>query len=425
MAGDLEEVLGMRRLRWLFATLMAVGVLGLVAAGCGGDDNESASNSGGGGGGGTIKVGASLPLTGDFSEPGKAAEQGYKVWEAMTNEKGGLLKRKVQMVIKDDASNQNTIVADYNALISKDKVNLLLGTFSSLLTLPASTVAERNRMLYVEPAGGSPDLFSRGYKYLFFAQQATANHQGDVWANYIANLPADQKPKTAAYPTLDDPFAGPTSEGIEKILSQAGVKTVYRSTYTIDNVNYDAIASAIKGKNADLVVNGATFEDGVGIVRSLLKVGYHPKWLYQTSAPSLGDQYAKAIGKENTEGVFYAVSHSIDAKTPGNEEFVAKYKEMFGGTEVPEDAADEYAAAEVLSAAVKGVGSIDDQLKLADWIRSNSVDTILGPLSWNEDGSPKGQFLVGQWQNGKPEIVLPEDAATADAPLPGGKPGSK
>jgi branched-chain amino acid transport system substrate-binding protein len=415
----------MRRLRWLVAALLAAGALGLVAAGCGGDDNGSGSSSSGGGGGGTIKIGASLPLTGDFSEPGKAAEQGYKVWEAMTNEKGGLLKRKVQMVIKDDASNQNTIVADYNALISKDKVNLLLGTFSSLLNLPASTVAERNRMLYVEPAGGSPDLFNRGYKYLFFAQQATANHQGDVWANYIAGLPADQKPKTAAYPTLDDPFAGPTSEGIEAILKKAGVKTVYRETYTIDNANYDAIASSIKSKQPDVVVHGATFEDGVGLVRSLLKVGYTPKWLYQTSAPSLGDQYAKGIGADNTEGVFYAVSHSVDAKTPGNEEFVAKYKEMFGGTEVPEDAADAYAAAEVLSAAVNAVGSIDDQQKLADWIRSNSVDTILGPLSWNEDGSPKGEFLVGQWQNGKPEIVLPDEAATSDQIVNGWKPGSK
>ena len=139
---------------------------------------------------------------------------------------------------------------------------------------------------------------------------------------------------------------------------------------------------------------------------------------------ALGDQYAKAIGKENTEGVFYAVSHSIDAKTPGNKEFVAKYKEMFGGTEVPEDAADAYATAQVMQAAVEGVGSIDDQLKLADWLRGHTVDTILGPLSWNENGSPKGQFLVGQWQNGTPEIVLPKEAATSDQIVAGWKPGA-
>src|SRR4029079_7387005 len=130
-----------------------------------------------------------------------------EVWQALTNSSGGLLGKQVKLTIKDDASNQNTIVSDYNALISQDNVDLLLGTFSSLLNLPASAVAERNRMLYVEPAGGAPELFDRGFKYLFFAQQATATHQGDVWANYIAALPADQRPKTAAYPTLDDPFA--------------------------------------------------------------------------------------------------------------------------------------------------------------------------------------------------------------------------
>jgi branched-chain amino acid transport system substrate-binding protein len=407
------------KLRWLMLAVLAT--LALSVAACGGDD--------GGGGGGAdkgepIKIGASLPLTGEFSEPGKAAKQGYEVWQAITNEGGGLLGRKVKMVVKDDASNQNTIVTDYNALISRDKVDMLLGTFSSLLNLPASAVAERNRMLFVEPAGGAPELFDRGFKHLFFAQQATADHQGDLFAKYVSELPADKRPKTAAYPTLDDPFAQPTSEGIEAILKKAGIKTVYRKTYTIDNPNFDAIASAVKASNADLVVHGATFEDGVGMIRALRKANFTPKILYQTTAPSLGDQFAKAIGSGTTEGIFYGVSHSKEAKTPGNEEFVAKYREMFGGTEVPEDAADGYATAEVMAAAVKAIGSVEkqDQIKLADWLRDNEVDTILGKLSWDDQGRPQGQFLVGQWQDGVPEIILPEDAATADSIVPGWKP---
>jgi len=409
----------MLKLRWLVLALLTVAAL--VAAGCGDDDD----GGGGGAGGEAIKVGASLPLTGEFSEPGKAAKQGYEVWEAMVNEKGGLIDgRKVQMVIKDDQSNQNTIVADYNALISRDQVELLLGTFSSLLNLPASAVAERNRMLYVEPAGGAPELFERDFKYLFFAQQATADKQGEVWANYIAELPEAERPKTAAYPTLDDPFAQPTSEGIEEIFSKAGIRTVYRETYTIDNPNLDGIANALKSRNPDVVVHGATFEDGVGMVRALRKADFTPKILYQTTAPSLGDQYSQAIGKDTTEGIFYAVSHSKEAETPGNEEFVAKYREMFGGEEVPEDAADAYATAQVLQAAVKAVGTIDRdrQLELADWLRENEVDTILGPLSWDDLGRPEGEFLVGQWQSGVPEIVLPEEAATSDEIIPEWRP---
>jgi branched-chain amino acid transport system substrate-binding protein len=413
----------LRSTRW--AIVAIAGALALTVGACGGDDDNGGSAASGDNAK-PLKIGASLPLTGEFSEPGKAAKQGYEVWQDTINANGGLLGRKVELVIKDDASNQNTVVSDYNALIANDKVDLLLGTFSSLLNLPASAVAERNRMVYVEPAGGNPDIFDRGFKTVFFAQQATADHQGDVWANWITQLPADKRPKTAAYPTLDDPFTTPTSEGIEAILKDAGIQTVYRKTYTADTTNFDAIANAVKAKNPDLVVAGTQFEDGVGFLRALGKVGFTPKWLYQTNAPSFGDQYADGVGKENTEGVFYAVSHSQEAKTPGNPEFVAAYQKKFGGESVPEDAADAYAAGEVLQAAVEANKTVEraDQLKLADWIRANSVDTILGTLSWNENGSPKGEFLVGQWQSGKPEIVLPDDVATTDTIIEGYKPGS-
>jgi branched-chain amino acid transport system substrate-binding protein len=400
--------------------LQAVAVSSLLMLGvaaCGSGDSGGGSSSSG-----PIKIGSSLPLTGEFSQPGTAAQQGYKVWAQMVNAKGGLLGRKVQLVVKDDASNQNTIVADYNALVSKDKVDLLLGTFSSLLNLPASAVAEKNQMLYVEPAGGSPDMFSRGFKYLFFAQQATADKQGKVFAEWVAGLPANERPKTAAYPTLDDPFAAPNVEGIRKILEGAGVKTVYKQTYAIDTKNFDTIVNAMKNANPDLVVHGAQFEDGIGLTRSMLKAGFTPKMFYQTNAPSFGDQFVKGIGAQNTEGILYAVSHSPEAKTPENAAFVKKYGQMFGGLP-PEDAADAFAAGQVLQAAVKAVGSIDDQQALADWLRKNSVDTVLGPLSWDDRGAPTGDFLIGQWLKGKAEIVLPESAKTSDIEI-GWKPGS-
>jgi branched-chain amino acid transport system substrate-binding protein len=414
----------MRRIVWLLVLLPVLAVL--VVAGCGGGGGETTGATGGGQTGGAsgepIKIGASLPLTGDFSEPGTAAQQGYQIWQELVNDQGGLLGRPVEITIKDDQSDQNLIVSDYNALIAQDKVDLLLGTFSSLLNLPASAVAEKNQMVYVEPAGGSPEMFSRGFQYLFFAQQATAPHQADLFSQWVTGLPADQKPKTAAYVIADDPFGGPVAEGIQSQLEAAGVQTVYSKVYPPDTVNFDAIASAVAAKNPDVIAQGsAGLQDGVNLIRALVKVGYSPKQLFQASTPSFADQYSSAIGIENTEGVFYAVSYHVDAPTPGNTEFLQAYRAKYD-TDPPEDAADAYAAAQVLQAAVEGVGSIDDQKALADWLHQNSVDTILGTLSWDETGAPEQAFLLAQWQNGNEEIVLPEDAATSDTivnPKPG------
>jgi branched-chain amino acid transport system substrate-binding protein len=399
-------------------------VVGLVllAAACGGnadsggDKGDAASTK-------PIRIGASIPLTGQFSQQGKAAEQGYKVWQQMVNANGGLLGRQVQLVIKDDASDQNTVVSDYNALISKDKVDLLIGTYSSLLNLPASAVAEKNKMLYIEPAGGAPKIFERGFQYLFFSQQATADKQGKSFAEWISSLPEDQRPKTAAYPTIDDPFVAPNVKGIRDVLEAAGVKTVYSTTYAVDLSNFDTIVSAMRSKSPDLVVHGAFFDDGVGMIRAMLKANFKPHWLYQTTAPSLGEEYAKAIGAENTEGIIFAISHAPQAKTPGNAEFVAKYGEMFSGLP-PEDAADAFGAAEVLGAAVKAVGNTTDQKAMADWLRANKVETVLGTLSWDKDGRPQGEFLTGQWQKNKVEYILPQKFATTDQIVMGWEPGS-
>jgi branched-chain amino acid transport system substrate-binding protein len=397
-----------RRGRFRTALTAAVISLALLLPGCGGDDGGPAEDAGGE----PLRIGASLPLTGDFSQPGNAAKQGYEIWQEMVNEDGGILGRQVELVILDDASDQNTVVADYNRLISQEQVDLLLGTFSSLLNLPASAVAERNRMVYVEPAGGAPEIFERGFKYLFFAQPATAPHQADIFVDYIESLPENERPATAAYPTQDDPFTKPVIDTIQSELEGLGVETVYSTVYPPDTTNFDTIANAVSAENADLVAQGAVFEDGVGFIRSMQKLGYNPRILFQTSAPSNASQYSDAVGVENTEGVFYTVSWSAEADYPLNAEFVEAYGEKFGG-EPPEDAADAFAAAQVLQAAVEDAGEIDQEA-IADYLHNNSVNTILGELSWDETGAPQSAFILAQWQSGKPEVVLPEEVATTE-----------
>lgn len=387
-----------------FAAVVAFIATGFAFAG---GQQQSASQSNG-----PITIGISLPLTGSLSQPGGSAKRGYEVWAELLNKSGGLLGRKVKLDILDDASSQSTIVSDYNRLITQDKVDLLLGTFSSLLNFPASAVAEKHHMVYVEPAGGAPKIFTRGFKYLFFAQPAPATHQADLFSKWVLSLPANERPKTAAYPTRDDPFTKPVIEGIRKKLEAGGIKTVYHTTYPTSTTNFSTIAAAIKASGAQLVAEGAVFQDGVSLIRSMQQINYNPKILFETSAPSESGQFSSAIGAKNTAGIFYAVSWSPQANTPENKVFVSTYKKKYGELP-PEDAADAFGTAQVLEAAVKAVGSTN-QSKIKDWLHSHTVDTVEGKLSWGPDGRPQEAFLLAQWQNGASHIVLPKDLATSN-----------
>jgi branched-chain amino acid transport system substrate-binding protein len=395
----------MRRMRRGLAVPALMLAAVLVAAGC----------TGGGGGGDSkpLVIGASLPASGDFAQPGEASKRGYTIWRDMVNSSGGLLGRQVQLKIVDDASNQDTVVSDYNRLISQDKVDLLLGTFSSLLNLAGSAVAEKAGMTYICPSCGSPSMFNRKFKHVFFAQPATAAHQADLFAQYVAGLPADQRPQTAAYPTQDDPFTKPVIDSVRTQLQTIGIQTVYNKVYPAETSNFDTIASEIKNARPQLIIQGAVFEDGVGLVNALKKADYTPRVMFQTSSPSNGEQYIKGIGGTGpANGMFYAVSWSPDTNYPLNQEFVQQYQAKFGGTP-EEDAADAFAAAQVLQAAVEAVGSLD-QDRISEWLHNNKVQTILGPLSWDETGAPQQAFILAQWQGTQSKVVLPREVANTD-----------
>ena len=368
---------------------------------------------------GPLTIGMSLPMTGPVADVSKSGYQGYQLWASQVNAAGGLLGRQVKLHVLDDGFDPNQTASDYTRLISQDHVDLLLGTFSSLLNAPASAIAARQGMLYVEPSGGAASLFSRGFTDLFFAQPGTTTTEPDQFVQWITSLPASQRPTTAAYVTQDDPSASPAVAVFKTKLEAFGIKTVYDQIYGPSTTNFDTIASAVARAQPQLVIQGAVADDGAQFVRSLEKLKFSPKVLFQTNAPA--DQtYPSAIGTQNTEGVFTAEAWSPQAKYPGNAAFVAAYTQKFGSAPT-EDAANSYTAGQVLAAAVQAVGRID-QKALAAWLHSHTVDTIVGPLKWDSAGDPEGSLLLAQWQGGELQIVAPKSAATTTTvvnPKPG------
>src|SRR5438270_11446101 len=180
---------------------------------------------------GPIKIGISLSASGDFSDPGKAAKRGYQLWQSVVNAHGGLLGRQVQLKIVDDAWSPNQVVTNYQTLITRDHVNLVFGPFSTLLTAPAARIADRYHYAFPEPSGGGPLVFQEKLPNVFFVQPAPVVNCGDPFVKYILSLPPSERPKTAAYPELDDPFATPIAERARLKFEAAGIRTVFKEVY--------------------------------------------------------------------------------------------------------------------------------------------------------------------------------------------------
>lgn len=367
---------------------------------------------------GPIVIGVSLPLSGRFSEPGTAAQQGYEVWAAIVNEAGGLLGRPVELSVLDNASDQDTAVADYEKLITVDKVDLVVGPFSSFLVIPTSEVAARYGYAFVEPAGGAPDVFNRGLDNLFFAQPAAGSAQAEPFVDYILALPDDIRPQTFAVVSQDDPFTLGVMDGVKEKLTAAGLALVFDEIYAPETTDFSAIAIQVADLDPDLIVGGTVLEDSIGQIRAYQEAGYQPRGAFFTTGPSLPGPFREALGPA-TEGVFAAISWFPEAQDYQNPEMVARYIEMFGGSpgDIPEDVANGFTVGQVLQQAVENIQSIDNAA-LIEELHQGTYQTVVGPLSFDEVGKPQGSFMLLQWQGDTFSIVGPAERAQTEAIWP-------
>lgn len=365
-----------------------------------------------------VRIGVSLPLSGRFSEPGTAAKEGYEVWADMLNESGGLLGRPVELLVLDNASDQDTAVADYEKLITVDKVDLVVGPFSSFLVIPTSEVAARYGYAFVEPAGGAPEVFDRGLTNLFFAQPAAGSAQADPFVEYVLSLPEEQRPQTFAIVSQDDPFTLGVMDGVREQLTAGGVELVFDEIYAPETTDFSAIAIQVADLDPDLIVGGTVLEDSIGQIRAYQEAGYQPRGAFFTTGPSLPGPFSEALGPA-TEGVFAAISWFPEAEEYQNAEMVARYVEMFGGEpgDIPEDVANAFTVGQVLQQAVENIQSIDNAA-LIEELHQGTYETVVGPLSFDEVGMPQGSFMLLQWQGDNFVIVGPPDRARAEAAWP-------
>ncbi len=388
------------------AAAAALLLAGSLLAGCG----SSGDNPGAGSG--PLRIGISLSLTGDFADPGKAAQRGYELWASEVNKRGGVLGRQVELKVVDDTSSPDQVVTNYQNLITGDKVDLVFGPFSSLLTIPASRVAKRYGYAFIEPAGGGPKVFDQHLDNIFFVQPAPVVKGGDVFADYILALPADQRPKTAAYPKLDDPFAAPIADNIKQRFEAAGIRTVYDETYAAETADMSPIVTKVAAAKPDVVVAGTQIEDSYAEVKAMIQQKFNPKWLFMSNGASSPADFPDKVGYANTAGIFSSGDWYPDSPISGSKEFIAAYVAKYGGsaTSIDNTSAEAYAAGTLVELVATKANKIDNAT-IIQTLHSGSWPTLVGNLSWDADGAPNGSYLLVQWIEGRLRTVYPADTA--------------
>jgi branched-chain amino acid transport system substrate-binding protein len=404
------------RLRFSGTALAAVTLLSLSAC---------ASSSGGSGSASSstthkpLVIGASISLTGDFADPGKAVKAGYELWAKEVNAQGGILGRKVQFKIVDDTSSPTQVVTNYQNLINKDKVDLVFGPFSSLLTVPASQVAKRFGYSFLEPAGGGPQVFAAKLDNLFFVQPAPVVKSGDVFADWILSLPAANRPKTAAYAELDDPFAAPIAENIRARFEAAGIKTVYKQVYPAETQDFSAIMSKVASKKPDVLVSGTQSEDAYAQVKSLIQLKFSPKFMFMSNGANSPVEFPSKVGVANTTDIMSAGDWFPGSTATGSAQFTAAYIKAYGGTAntIDNSSAEAYAAGQILQEVAKKTGKIDNATIIST-LHQGTWPSLLGDLKWDAIGQPQGSFHLVQWQGGSLVPVFPSGIAKAAPAYP-------
>ncbi len=386
-----------------------------------------------------IRIGLSVPLTGDLAIAGTKHRDGYQLCVDLINQKGGLLGRPVELLVEDNRSDNEVTVSQYERFINVEKVDLLLGTFSSRLNFAASAVAEKAGYVYPIPSGGALRIWERGFKYIFYFQQNAVEYIGSAPLRALMAyrdkgiIPADDFPKTAAVVHADEFYGNAIATGLlggkvqipgtDKVidlapgfLAQAGIQVVFTQKWPEGFTDWLTLANAIKASNPDLVMAASgSPDDIIQLVRALKTVGANPKMIYTAQGTQV--EFKEALGDAVNGIIIHASWHPLApyvgllAGEPfSNQDFIQAFKAKYG-REPDEDEAIPFAVCQGLEQAVRAVGSTDNKA-IRDWLASrtkdNPVKTIMGDFYWDERGLPIGRdYLVTQWQNGELKFVYP------------------
>lgn len=380
-----------------------------------------------------IKIGMSMAQTGGLAGGGKASLLGIEVWRDDVNAKGGLLGRKVELVVYDDKSSASETPAIYSKLLDVDKVDILFAPYATVPTAPLMPLVKQRGMLLM--GNFSFQVNSKVGHDMWFNNAPWG--PADSWASSFLDLGQKAGGKTIALLAADQEFAQNLAKTAREVATKLGMKVVFDQAYPPSTVEFSGILRALKAAKPDIVYVASYPPDSAGILRAVNEIGIGDDvklfgggmvgLQFGTVMENLGSLLNGVVNyntwlpepkmyNEGTKAFFEAYTkRAVEAKVDPLGYYLAPYG---------------YANGQMIEQAIKAVGSLD-QKALAKYLRENTHKTIVGPITfsadgeWKESGVVQAQFRGVKDKNieqfrtpGKQVILFPAKLKSGDLITP-------
>jgi len=341
-----------------------------------------------------IVLGSAISQTGKYAREGKFYVDAYTLTVDVVNKSGGIKvggnAYKVALKLYDDQSDPNLSVRLFTRLVTSDKVNFLLGPYSSGITIPASAVSEKYEIPMIQGGGASGKIFDRGYRYVFGTLP-----KAEFYFQAAIEATARMTPRvlTAALLYSNEAFDRSVAEGARQWLKEQRIDKVYDEEYQPATQDFTSILAVIKSKNPDLILLAGHEENSLNFIRQSQAADVNPKMAVFTVGPPTED-FRKTLGK--AADYVYGITPWLPDMDVGGEifasarEFDKQFRERFG-YETDYHVASGAACVLAIKLAIEKANTLEPK-KVRDALAALDAETLYGRIKFE----PTGQIAMGQ-----------------------------
>ena len=355
-----------------------------------------------------ILIGATVSLEGKYKEPSYMIMKSFQMWEREINEKGGLLGRKVKLILYDDKSNTKLVKELYQKLIEKDQVDLVFSPYGTPLTLAASEISEQHKLVMIACAASGEIIWERGFRYVYGIYALA-----DRYFIGLLDLMAQKGYNTVSIIyDKSSPFNIDVARGVKQWSEKFKINVVHEKQFTHGEKELPAILSEMKQAGSNSIILSAYSPDCYRLLGLMQEIDYKPDVLGMTIAPIHPNFFVNA--GQIADRVFGPSQWEPNERItfPGAQQFMSEFK-AFTGETPSYHAGSAYAASQLYEDAIRSAQSLDNE-SIRNYIAALDTVTVIGRFKVSFTGKQIGHNpIIIQWQKGKKEIVWPTKMQTA------------